>query len=203
MSHTARYLTEVTELVAALDQVAVESLAQELRQARERQGRVFVLGVGGSAANASHLVNDLRKLCGIEAYAPTDNVAELTARINDDGWAASFTGWLEVSQLCERDLLLVLSVGGGDAARGISPNLIAALELGRSRSARIAGIVGRDGGYTRKVAHACVLIPSLVPERVTPHTEAFQAVIAHLLVCHPELQRAAAKWESTEGGKPA
>ncbi|HKY40487.1 MAG TPA: SIS domain-containing protein [Polyangiaceae bacterium] len=200
MSHTARYLTEVTALVAALDQAAVEGLAHELGQARERQGRVFVLGVGGSAANASHLVNDLRKLCGIEAYAPTDNVAELTARINDDGWAKSFASWLEVSQLGERDLLLVLSVGGGDRARGISPNLIAALELGQARRARIAGIVGRDGGYTRQVAHACVLIPSLVPERVTPHTEAFQAVIAHLLVCHPDLQRAAAKWESTGGG---
>jgi D-sedoheptulose 7-phosphate isomerase len=200
MSHTARYLAEVTELVAALDQAIVESLAQELRQARERQGRVFVLGVGGSAANASHLVNDLRKLCGIEAYAPTDNVAELTARINDDGWAKSFAGWLEVSQLSERDLLLVLSVGGGDAARGISPNLIEALELGRARGARIAGIVGRDGGFTRQVAQVCVVIPSPVPERVTPHTEAFQAVIAHLLVCHPDLQRAPAKWESTGAG---
>jgi D-sedoheptulose 7-phosphate isomerase len=196
MSHTARYLAEVTEIVAALDQAAVESLVQELRQVRAAQGRVFVLGVGGSAANASHLVNDLRKLCGIEAYAPTDNVAELTARINDDGWTRSFAGWLDVSQLCERDLLLVLSVGGGDEARGISPNLIAALELGRARRARLAGIVGRDGGFTRQVAHVCVLIPSLTPERVTPHTEAFQAVIAHLLVCHPDLQRAPAKWES-------
>jgi D-sedoheptulose 7-phosphate isomerase len=202
MSHTARYLTEVAELAAALDAAAVEALAQELRQVRERQGRVFVLGVGGSAANASHLVNDLRKLCDIEAYAPSDNVGELTARINDDGWAKSYVGWLEVSRLAERDLLLVLSVGGGDAARGISPNLVAALQLGQARHARIAGIVGRDGGYTRGVAHVCVLIPSLVPERVTPHTEAFQAVIAHLLVCHPDVQRSPAKWES-EGGKPA
>ena len=200
MSHTARYLEEVAALTAALDQAAVESLVQELRQVRTGQGRVFVLGVGGSAANASHLVNDLRKLCGIEAYTPTDNVAELTARINDDGWTRSYAGWLDVSQLSERDLLLVLSVGGGDETRGISPNLIAALELGRARRARIAGIVGRDGGYTRQVAHVCVLIPSLVPERVTPHTEAFQAVIAHLIVCHPDLQSAPAKWESTGGG---
>jgi len=202
MSHTARYLTEVVALAQALDAAAIEALAQELRQVRERAGRVFVLGVGGSAANASHLVNDLRKLCDIEAYTPTDNVAELTARTNDDGWARSFVGWLEVSRLAARDLLLVLSVGGGDAQRGVSPNLVAALELGQSRGARIGGIVGRDGGQTRRVAHACVLVPDLVPERVTPHTEAFQAVIAHLLVCHPDLQRAPAKWESqTEGGK--
>jgi D-sedoheptulose 7-phosphate isomerase len=202
MSHAAQYLREVVEVARAIDGTTVEALIQELLRVRDAAGRVFVLGVGGSAANASHLVNDLRKLCDIEAYTPTDNVAELTARTNDDGWAQSFVGWLEVSRLAARDLVLVLSVGGGDARRGVSPNLVAALELAQSRGARIAGIVGRDGGQTRRVAHACVLVPDLVPERVTPHTEAFQAVIAHLLVCHPDLQRASAKWESqTEGGK--
>jgi D-sedoheptulose 7-phosphate isomerase len=200
MSHTAQYLREVAEVASALDPAAIEALVGELGRARDAGGRVFVLGVGGSAANASHLVNDLRKLCGIEAYAPTDNVAELTARTNDEGWAKSLVGWLEVSKLGERDLLLLLSVGGGDAERGISPNLVAALELGRARSARIAGIVGRDGGQTRRLAHACVVVPTVAVERVTPHTEAFQAVIGHLLVSHPALQRAAAKWESAAGG---
>jgi D-sedoheptulose 7-phosphate isomerase len=202
MSHTARFLQEVAEVARTLDAAAVDALVVELAQVRERAGRVFVLGVGGSAANASHLVNDLRKLCGIEAYAPTDNVAELTARTNDDGWAASFSGWLEVSRLSERDLLFILSVGGGDAQRNISPNLVAALQLARARGARIAGIVGREGGATRELSHACVLVPA-PPERVTPHTEAFQVVIAHLLVSHPELQLVAAKWESqTAGGTP-
>jgi D-sedoheptulose 7-phosphate isomerase len=195
-------LREVSELAQRLDPASVEALVAELRGARDRAGGVFVLGVGGSAANASHFVSDLRKLCQLEAYAPTDNVAELTARTNDDGWSRSFDGWLQVSRLCERDLLLVLSVGGGDAARGISPNLVSALELGRSRGARLAGIVGRDGGYTKQLAHACVLVPELVAERVTPHTEAFQAVVAHLLVSHPDLQRQPAKWESESGRQP-
>ncbi len=196
MSHTARYLQEVADIARAIDSAAVEALVVELCQARARGGRVFVLGVGGSAANASHLVNDLRKLCGLEAYTPTDNVAELTARINDDGWAATFSGWLEVSRLGARDLLLVLSVGGGDVARNISPNLVRALEMAQARGARIGGIVGRDGGATRQLAHACVVVPALTAQRVTPHTEAFQAVIAHLLVSHPDLQLTAAKWES-------
>lgn len=196
MSHAQRYLLEVEAIARAIDPAAVEDVALELRQLRERGGRAFVLGVGGSAANASHLVNDLRKLCAIEAYAPTDNVAELTARTNDDGWAESFRGWLEVSRLSERDLLFVLSVGGGDAARGVSPNLVAALELGRARGSRIVGIVGRDGGATRALAHACVLVPPLEPARVTAHTEAFQAIISHLLVSHPGLQVAPGKWEA-------
>jgi D-sedoheptulose 7-phosphate isomerase len=199
MSHTVQYLREVVEVASALDPVAIEALVGELGRARDAGGRVFVLGVGGSAANASHLVSDLRKLCGIEAYAPTDNVAELTARTNDEGWANSLVGWLEVSRLGACDLLLVLSVGGGDSERGISPNLVAALELGRARSARIAGIVGRDGGQTRRLAHSCVVVPTVAIERVTPHTEAFQAVIGHLLVSHPALQRAPAKWESAVG----
>lgn len=197
MSHTAQYLHEVAAVAAALDVGQIEALVAELVRARDGAGRVFVLGVGGGAANASHLVNDLRKLCGIEAYAPTDNVAELTARTNDDGWAQSLVGWLEVSKLGERDLLLVLSVGGGDVERGISSNLVAALELGRARGARLAGIVGRDGGQTRRMAHACVLVPNVAPARLTPHTEGFQAVLGHLLVSHPALQRSVAKWEGT------
>jgi D-sedoheptulose 7-phosphate isomerase len=197
MSHTARYLAEVTGLVAALDQTAVESLVQELRQARERQGRVFVLGVGGSAANASHLVNDLRKLCGIEAYAPTDNVAELTARVNDDGWASTFSAWLEVSRLSSRDMVFVFSVGGGDLEKNVSPNLVRALELARGVGARIGGVVGRDGGHTARVAHACVVVPTVNSDAVTPHTEATQAVLLHLLVTHPKLQLRPMKWERT------
>jgi D-sedoheptulose 7-phosphate isomerase len=199
MSHTAQFLEEVAEIARRLDAASIDAIVTELCQLRERAGRAFVLGVGGSAANASHLVNDLRKLCGIEAYAPTDNVAELTARTNDDGWAASFSGWLEVSRLCERDLLFVLSVGGGDAERAISPNLVAALELGRARQARLVGVVGRDGGATRRLAHACVVVPTLATARVTPHTEAFQGVIAHLLVSHPALQAAPSKWEAQTG----
>lgn len=196
MSHTAQFLSEVAELARQLDAPSIDAVVDELRGVRERSGRVFVLGVGGSAANASHFVNDLRKLCGIEAYAPTDNVAELTARTNDDGWAASFSGWLSVSRVSASDLLFVLSVGGGDRARNISPNLVSALELGRQSGARIAGIVGRDGGHTRQLAHACITVPVLIAERVTPHVEAFQAVLMHLLVSHPALQSAPAKWES-------
>jgi len=202
MTHSVRFLEEVGEIARKLDATAIDALATELRRARERGGRVFVLGVGGSAANASHLVNDLRKSCGIEAYAPTDNVAELTARTNDDGWATSFSGWLEVSRLAARDLLFVLSVGGGDLARNISPNLVTALELAQARSARIVGIVGRDGGATRRIAHACVVVPVVSAERTTAHAEAFQGVIAHLLVTHPELQLSAPKWES-QTGEPA
>jgi D-sedoheptulose 7-phosphate isomerase len=197
MSHTVQFLSEVAELARSLDGAAIEAVVAELQSARERGGRVFVLGVGGSAANAGHFVNDLRKLCSIEAYAPTDNVAELTARTNDDGWPASFSGWLAVSRPSSKDLLFVLSVGGGDRERNISPNLVSALELGQQCGARIAGIVGRDGGYTRRVAHACVVVPVLVAERVTPHVEAFQAVLMHLFVSHPALQRASAKWEGS------
>jgi D-sedoheptulose 7-phosphate isomerase len=197
MSHTVQFLSEVAELARSLDGAAIEAVVAELQSARGRGGRVFVLGVGGSAANAGHFVNDLRKLCGIEAYAPTDNVAELTARTNDDGWAASFSGWLSVSRPSSKDLLFVLSVGGGDRARNISPNLVSALELGQRSGARIAGVVGRDGGYTRQVAHACVVVPLLVAERVTPHVEALQAVLMHLFVSHPALQLAAAKWEGS------
>jgi len=196
MTYTARFLDEVTATIRALDAAYVEALVPELGQARARGGRVFVLGVGGSAANASHLVNDLRKLCGIEAYAPTDNVSELTARINDDGWASSFSGWLEVSRLAAADVVLVLSVGGGDRSRNVGPNLVAALELAQVRGARIAGIVGRDGGATRALAHACVLVPAVAPESATADAEAFQAILAHILVTHPDLQINPTKWES-------
>lgn len=202
MTHTLQFLQEVAQIAGALDVEAVEQVLKELRSARSRGGRVFVLGVGGSAANASHLVSDLRKLCGIEAYAPTDNVAELSARTNDEGWPSTFSAWLEVSQLGARDLVLALSVGGGDLARSISPNLVKALELAVARGARIAGIVGRDGGFTRQVAHACVVVPALAPARLTPHTEAFQAVLSHLLVSHPELALGLSKWEA-EGTKLA
>jgi D-sedoheptulose 7-phosphate isomerase len=196
MGHTAQFLREVAEIARTLDASAIESVVGELCRLRERAGRAFVLGVGGSAANASHLVNDLRKLCGIEAYAPTDNVAELTARTNDEGWATTFSAWLEVSKLSQADLLFVLSVGGGDSARGISPNLVSALTLAQARDARVVGIVGRDGGATRRLAHACVVVPTPAEGRVTPHTEAFQGVICHLLVSHPALQTAPGKWES-------
>jgi len=199
MGHVAQFLKESAAIALALDHTAIEALVTELAQARQRAGRVFVLGVGGSAANASHLVRDLRKLCGVEAYAPTDNVAELSARTNDEGWPTTFTGWLEVSRLGPLDLVLVLSVGGGDEARNISPNLVAGVMLAKRLGARVAGIVGRDGGYTLKMADACVVIPALTQERITPHTEAFQAIVAHLLVSHPSLQRQTAKWESEAG----
>ena len=197
MSHTARYLTEVAELAAALDATAVEALAQELRQARERQGRVFVLGVGGSAANASHLVNDLRKLCSIEAYAPTDNVAELTARINDDGWESAYAAYLKGSRISGKDAVLIFSVGGGSREHNVSTNLVAALDLAREVGARIYGIVGKADGETARVADACVVVPAPA-ERRTPQVEAFQAVVWHLVVSHPRLAAQAGKWESLE-----
>jgi D-sedoheptulose 7-phosphate isomerase len=197
VSYTEQYLAEAERILEQLDADGIERLVDEVAALRDRGGRLFVLGVGGSAGNASHAVNDFRKICGIEAYTPTDNVAELTARINDDGWASSFSEWLKVSRLGQKDLLLVLSVGGGDVERNISPNLIQALELGRSVGARIAGIVGRDGGYTKRVAHVCVVIPTVNASAVTPHTETFQGLVWHLLVSHPALQKHATKWEST------
>jgi D-sedoheptulose 7-phosphate isomerase len=198
MSFAAAYLAEAAAVIARLDAGVVERLARLLVDLRTRGGRLFVLGVGGSAANASHAVNDLRKLCGIESYTPTDNVAELTARVNDEGWDTSFVEWLRVSRLGARDMVLVFSVGGGDLERRISPNLVRALELAKQVGATIGGVVGRDGGYTAQVADACVIVPTVNAETVTPHTEAFQSVIAHLLVSHPELQSTRAKWESTK-----
>ena len=196
MTFASTYLAEAAEVLSRLDINQIERMAELLAGVRQRGGRVFFLGVGGSAANASHAVNDFRKIAGLEAYAPTDNVSELTARINDDGWASVFEGWLRVSRLRAGDLVLVFSVGGGDAEKNVSPNLVAALQFAKTVGARIAGVVGRDGGYTARVADACVIIPTVNPEHVTPHTEAFQAVVWHLLVTHPRLKAAPTKWES-------
>ena len=192
-----RHLGEAAEILGRFDLDAIERTAVLLADLRERGGRLFLLGVGGSAANCSHAVNDFRKICGIEAYAPTDNVAELTARTNDEGWPSVFVEWLKVSKLRADDAVLVFSVGGGDAERNVSPNLVTALQHAKSVGAKIAGIVGRDGGYTARVADACVIVPTVNAQSVTPHTEAFQAVIWHLLVSHPKLKVAQTKWEST------
>lgn len=198
MSYTEQYLAEAAQILTALDRAAIDRLVAELVAVRARGGRVFVLGVGGSAGNASHAVNDFRKICGIEAYAPTDNVSELTARVNDDGWATTFAAWLRTSRLGPDDLVVVLSVGGGNLAKNVSPNLVQALELAREVGARIGGVVGRDGGYTAEVAHAAVVVPTVNPASVTPHTEAFQAVVWHLVVSHPDLLRHEMKWESVK-----
>jgi D-sedoheptulose 7-phosphate isomerase len=193
---SSRYLQESIELLRKLDVPSIESLADGLQAVRAGGGRLFILGVGGSAGHASHAVNDFRKLCGIEAYAPTDNVSELTARVNDEGWETCFAEWLRVSRVREGDGVLVFSVGGGNREKNVSVNLVRALELARESSAKVFGIVGRDGGYTRQVADACVVIPTITADRVTPHTEGLCAVVWHLLVSHPKLQRTATKWES-------
>jgi D-sedoheptulose 7-phosphate isomerase len=197
MSYARQHLDETKRVIDQLDVEAIERVADVLHAVRERGGRLFFLGVGGSAANCSHAVNDFRKIAGFEAYAPTDNVSELTARINDDGWASVFVEWLRASRLRADDALFVFSVGGGDLARNISPNLVSALKLARERGAAIVGVVGRDGGYTREVADACALIPTVNEATITPHAEAFQAVVWHLLVSHPKLKRVETKWEST------
>lgn len=196
MNFSARFLAEVEEVARLLDAATIERMAFFLASVRERSGRLFILGVGGSAGNASHAVNDFRKLVGIETYAPTDNVSELTARVNDEGWSTVFEGWLRVSRLQARDAILVFSVGGGSVERNVSPNIVAALDYARSVGASVLGVVGRDGGYTARVADVCVIIPTVHPARVTPHSEAFQAIVWHLLVSHPALQQKATKWES-------
>ena len=190
------FLAEATEIIAKLDVASIEKVADLLASTRAAGGRLFILGVGGSAANASHAVNDFRKIAGIEAYAPTDNVSELTARTNDEGWSSIFDSWLHTSRLRAEDLLLILSVGGGNVEKNVSPNLVAALKYAKSVGAKIIGIVGRDGGYTKTVADACVLIPTVNPAHITPHTEAFQAVIWHLLVSHPAVKMQTTKLES-------
>lgn len=195
MSFTRQFLAETARVIERLDVGAIDRVVALLAETRERHGRLFILGVGGSAGNASHAVNDFRKLVGLEAYAPTDNVSELTARTNDEGWASVFEGWLRVSRLGPDDLVMVFSVGGGDVARNVSPNLVAALQHAKRVGARVVGVVGRDGGYTGQVADACVIVPTVNPEHVTPHTEAFQGVIWHLLVSHPKLKAAPTKWE--------
>jgi D-sedoheptulose 7-phosphate isomerase len=196
MSYSAQHLQEVAAIVAKIDPAQCERCVVELRGVRDRGGRLFILGVGGSAANASHAVNDFRKIAGLECYAPTDNVSELTARTNDEGWASVFVEWLRGSRLNAKDALLVLSVGGGNLEQNISPNLVTALQLAQQVGARIVGIVGKDGGYTAKVAHACIIVPTVNAATITPHAEAFQAVLWHLFVSHPELKVNQTKWES-------
>jgi len=193
---TKNYLDETVRAVSALDRSAIEGVAAGLARVREGGGRLFILGVGGSAGHASHAVNDFRKLCGFEAYAPTDNVSELTARVNDEGWDTSFAAWLEVSRLGPRDAILVFSVGGGNKEKNVSANLVRALDLATQRGTAVFGVVGRDGGATRAAAEACVVIPTVSPDRITPHTEGLCAVVWHLLVSHPAVQTAPTKWES-------
>ena len=195
MSYTRQHLQETRDVLDRVDVEAVERMVTALATVRERGGRLFFLGVGGSAANCSHAVNDFRKIAGFEAYAPTDNVAELTARTNDEGWATVFVEWLRTSRLSERDGLFVMSDGGGDVANNISTNLVEALKFAKTIGASVVGIVGRDGGYTGRVADACVVVPTVNPDTITPHAEAFQAVIWHLLVSHPVLKASQTKWE--------
>lgn len=200
MSFTDKFIRETVEILSALDSSSVERAAEELAKVRAAGGRLFILGVGGSAGHASHAVNDFRKICGFEAYAPTDNVSELTARTNDEGWETTFIEWLKGSRLRKEDGILVFSVGGGNLERNVSVNLLRALELAKERGATIVGIVGRDGGYTASVASACVIVPPLFGDRITPHTEGLAAVVWHLLVSHPALQEQTTKWESVSAG---
>ena len=195
---TQKYLDESIELIRKLDVGAIEAMAQGLSDVRAAGGRLFILGVGGSAGHASHAVNDFRKICGFEAYTPTDNVSELTARTNDEGWETTFVEWLRTSRLSSKDALLVFSVGGGNKEKNVSVNLVRALELAKERGAKVFGVVGRDGGYTKQVADACVVVPVVHADRVTPHTEGFCAVVWHLLVSHPKLQAQKTKWESVK-----
>src|SRR3954469_9655496 len=188
MGYAEQHLRESIQIIEKMDTAPIEKMADLLAQVKTDGGRIFFLGVGGSAANASHAVNDFRKIVGIESYAPTDNVSELTARTNDEGWASTFAEWLKISRLNTNDCIFVFSVGGGDVEKNVSPNLVRALQYGRNVGAKVAGIVGRDGGYTAKVADACVIIPTVNQEMITPHTEAFQAIIWHLLVSHPALK---------------
>jgi D-sedoheptulose 7-phosphate isomerase len=198
MTFTQKFIAEAVEILNQLDVASIEKMVEVLSDVRERGGRLFVLGVGGSSANASHAVNDFRKIVGIETYAPTDNVSELTARTNDEGWPSVFKAWLEGSHLNARDAIMVFSVGGGNLEKNVSPNLVIALQHAREVGSKIVGVVGRDGGYTSQVADACVIIPTVNSEHVTPHTEAFQSVVHHLLVTHPRLKTAQTKWESVK-----
>jgi D-sedoheptulose 7-phosphate isomerase len=196
MSYAERYLQEASEIIRKLDTTAIERVASLLAQIKADGGRLFFLGVGGSAANCSHAVNDFRKIAGIECYAPTDNVAELTARTNDDGWESVFSEWLKVSRLSGRDALFIMSVGGGNMERNISPNLVSAIQLAKKVGAKVTGVVGRDGGFTARAADACVIVPTVNAETMTPHSETFQALIWHLLVSHPLLKENQTKWEA-------
>jgi len=199
VSFAETHLKETAEIAARIDTAAVEKVVDILASVRAGGGRLFILGVGGSAGSASHAVNDFRKLVGLEAYAPTDNVSELTARTNDEGWATVLVEWLKTSRVGARDAVLVLSVGGGSLEKNISPNIVTALQHAKQVGARIVGIVGRDGGYTARAADACVLIPTVNPDSITPHTESFHAVVWHLMVSHPKLKAMPTKWESSAG----
>jgi len=198
MSFAKDFLAEVQQVTTQLDVAAIERCVEELARVRERGGRLFILGVGGSAANASHAVNDFRKICGFEAYAPTDNVAELTARTNDEGWTTIFAEWLKGSRLNAKDGVLIFSVGGGSLDKNVSPNLVTAIQFARKSGASVIGVVGRDGGFTAREATACVIVPTVNTNHVTPHTEAFQAVLWHLFVSHPKLKVSQTKWESAK-----
>ena len=198
MKFTQKYFKEIAKIASLINIKEVSNLVNELSKIKKKGGRVFFLGVGGSAGNCSHAVNDFRKICNIESYAPTDNVSELTARVNDDGWDSAYANWLKGSKLIENDMIFVFSVGGGNLEKEISVNIVNSLQLAKEVGAKICGVVGRDGGYTAKVAEACVVIPPINSETITPHTEGFQAVVWHLLVSHPELQKYEMKWESTK-----
>ena len=198
MTFSTSFLSEARQVIDRLDAGEIERVVELLAETRAQGGRLFILGVGGSAANASHAVNDFRKLCGLEAYAPTDNVSELTARTNDEGWSTIFEAWLRTSRLKAEDAVLVFSVGGGDVERNVSPNLVAGLSYAQQVGSRIVAVLGRDGGYAAKVADAAVIVPTVNPDNITPHAEAFQAVVWHLIVSHPSLKSAPTKWESTE-----
>lgn len=197
MTYARQHLAEASEVISRIDADAIERMAELLRSLRDRHGRLFFLGVGGSAGNCSHAVNDFRKIVGIEAYAPTDNVSELTARTNDEGWETVFVEWLKTSRLSNNDMLFIFSVGGGNLEKNVSPNLVRALQHAKAVGAQVVGVVGRDGGFTAKVADECVIVPTVNPDTITPHSEAFQAVIWHLLVSHPALKAKQTKWEST------
>jgi D-sedoheptulose 7-phosphate isomerase len=196
MNYSQKHIRESVEILSRLDLESIEKIVKLLVELRNRGGRLFFLGVGGSAANCSHAVNDFRKLAQIEAYAPTENVSELTARINDEGWATVFVNWLHISRLNKNDMLFIFSVGGGNLEKNVSPNLVEAMKYGQQVGASIVGVVGRDGGFTARVADACVVVPVVNPENITPHTEAFQAIIWHLMVSHPDLKVNPTKWET-------
>jgi D-sedoheptulose 7-phosphate isomerase len=203
MSHTTDFIHDAVDILNQLDVQTIDRMVSMLVKLRERAGRLFILGVGGSAANASHMVNDFRKIAQMESYAPTDNISELTARTNDEGWDTVFVQWLATSRLCDRDMVFILSVGGGDLARNISPNLVRALQYAQEIGATICGIVGRNGGYTARVADACVIVPTVNTTTVTAHAEAFQAMIWHLMVSHPALRAVEMKWESSSSRRAA
>lgn len=196
--YTNMYMNEVVKITQSIDQKQIEKMVTILSNLHKTGGRIFFLGVGGGAGNCNHAVNDFRKIAGIESYAPTDNVSELTARVNDDGWNTIFTKWLQVSRVCDKDVVFVFSVGGGNAEKNISMNIVEALKASKDAGAKIVGVVGRDGGYTAKVADACVIIPTVNGETVTPHTESFQAVVWHLIVSHPKLKKNEMKWEAVK-----